>query len=138
MSRSGLLVAFVACLAVLAGCSGAPVGDHTQTQLRTYALPMHAVNHDDANHTVRVSIHAHGDARSDENVTLAPGERQRVTTLTSTNADAGTTYRIEARLDDERVARNVTVTEAVAQRGTTATLVVTDSGGLRLAVAASP
>jgi len=127
----------MACLTVFAGCSGAPVGDHTQTQLRTYAVPMDAVNHDSVTHSVRVSTHAHGDARSDEIVTLAPGERERVTTLTSTNAEAGTTYRIEARLDEERVVRNVTVTETLAQRGTTATLVVTDSGGLRLDVAAS-
>lgn len=137
MSRSGLLVAVV-CLAVLAGCSGAPVSDHTQTQLRTYVVPMHVANHDDANHTVRVSVHAHGDALLDEDVTLAPGERERVTTLATTNADAGTTYRVEARMNDERVVRNVTVTKAAAERGTSATLVVTDSGGLRCDVAASP
>ncbi|GAD52818.1 hypothetical protein MBEHAL_1578 [Halarchaeum acidiphilum MH1-52-1] len=115
MTRSALLAVFVVCLAMFAGCAGAPVGDHTQTKLRTYAVPMHAANHDGANHTVRVSVHAHGDALLDEDVTLAPGDRERVTTLTTTNADRGT-YRIEARMGDERVVRNVTVTRDAANR----------------------
>ncbi|MBP1953932.1 hypothetical protein J2752_000813 [Halarchaeum rubridurum] len=40
-------------------------------------------------------------------------------------------------MNDELLVRTVTVTEAAAERGTSATLVVTDDGGLRFDVAAS-